>query len=421
MSRKRITPPALPRGAMRADHIWKKFRSDSGRPLIRDHVERLLSRRKNQLDDWTWVLRDVNLRVEPGESVALIGLNGSGKSTLLKVLSRVMYPNAGSVQLAGRVGALIEVRAGIHPDLSGRENVFFYGTILGLSRRMVASRFDDIIQFAELEDAVDRQVKFYSSGMQMRLGFGIAAFLEPDILLVDEVLAVGDVGFQQRCLARMKTVLEQGTTLIFVSHDMAAVEAMCQRAVWLDEAVMRADGPVREVVHHFRVGLEERAAAYADSLDDPIRISGVSITSPEGDVPVAGGPIDIKMAFESEGTHRVQLCLGVTEGPAAPIFLVDHDTTIPHGSSSICCSIASLPLPRGRYYLWVTAHGEAGGDRLSWQPVTHLDVEGQERGGSPRGIMLLSPVHVRAHWARDVEAPVGRDVPDRNGRQAEAR
>lgn len=400
---RRTSTPTSPPGTVDAYHVWKRFRSETNRPLLREQFQRVRARMSGQRADWTWVLRDIDLHIDPGESVALIGLNGSGKSTLLKVLSRVMYPNAGRVELSGRIGALIEVRAGIHPDLTGRENIFFYGTILGLSRREVAKRFDGIIAFAELEGAVERQVKFYSSGMQMRLGFGIAAFLEPDILLVDEVLSVGDVNFQQRCLERMKTVLDQGTTLVFVSHDMAAVEAMCSRAVWLDNSIMRADGPVVDVLQGYRRGLEERAAAYSADFADAIRIVDCAVHSPEGEQPVAGGPVDIALGLESVGRHDVQITVGVSEGPAAPIFLLRQETAVPDGYSRLGCHIVSLPLPRGRYYVWAAGSSDRGDNLLSWQPVTHLDVVGEARQGSPRGIMLLSPVHVRARWSSDAD------------------
>ena len=171
---------------------------------------------------------------EPGEAIGLIGANGSGKTTLLRLVNRVMYPYAGRVSVHGRVGALIEIRAGLHPELRGSENIYFFGSLLGLRRSEFAADFDDIVAFAELEHAIHRQVKFYSSGMQMRLGFAAASFLDPAILLVDEVLAVGDSAFQQRCLARLRGLLIAGTTLVFVSHDLAAVEATCRRAIWLD-------------------------------------------------------------------------------------------------------------------------------------------------------------------------------------------
>src|SRR5919198_4084977 len=216
-SASRRASPMLPSGSISATHLWKRFHADRRRRLLLDQLQSLPALlRGGGRRGWRWALRDVDLVAEPGESVALVGANGSGKSTLLKILTGVMYPYSGRVEAAGRVGALIEVRAGIHPDLTGRENIQLYGALLGLGRRKVRERFDEIVGFAELEDAVERQVKHYSTGMQMRLGVAVAAFLEPDILLVDEVLAVGDASFQQRCLDRMRQGLTQGTTLGFV-------------------------------------------------------------------------------------------------------------------------------------------------------------------------------------------------------------
>ena len=216
---------------------------------MRDRIELLRTRLANKSEKgWNWALRDVELLAEPGDAVGLIGQNGSGKTTFLRILTRVMYPEAGKVEVAGRVGALIEVTAGIHGDLTGRENIFLFGSILGLSRREVAARFDQIVEFAEIEDAIDRQVKYYSSGMQVRLGFSVAAFLEPDVLLVDEVLSVGDARFQQKCLDRMRAVMAQGTTLVFVSHNLAAVESVCRRGIWLNDGVVLKEGPIQEVL-----------------------------------------------------------------------------------------------------------------------------------------------------------------------------
>jgi ABC-type polysaccharide/polyol phosphate transport system ATPase subunit len=170
---------------------------------------------------YRWVLKDVGLEVGPGESLALIGINGSGKTTLLKIISQVTYQSAGLCTVRGRIGALLSVTAGLHPDLTGRENVYLYGAVLGMGRDNIKKRFNEIVEFAELEDAIDRQVKFFSLGMQMRLGFSIAAHLEPDILLVDEVLAVGDANFQQKCMQRIGEIVRNGTTLLYVSHDLA--------------------------------------------------------------------------------------------------------------------------------------------------------------------------------------------------------
>ncbi|MGZ4105603.1 MAG: ABC transporter ATP-binding protein, partial [Actinomycetota bacterium] len=207
----------LPEGTVLVDHVWKRFRADrvrQGRTAdLADRVGRRM-RRDAPPNPWRWVLKDISFRAEPGEAIGLVGVNGSGKSTLLKMINRVMFQHSGTIETSGRLGALIEVISGIHPDLSGRENTFIYGSLLGLTRKEVARRFDDIVAFAELEYAIDRKVKYYSSGMKMRIGFSIAAFLEPHILIVDEVLAVGDSSFQQKCLERMREVLQSGATLI---------------------------------------------------------------------------------------------------------------------------------------------------------------------------------------------------------------
>src|SRR6476646_10981300 len=250
------------KGEIQADQIWKRFRVDLRPPYFQDQLGRLADTvRRRPSPGWRWALRDVHLRMEPGDSIGLIGANGAGKSTLLKILTRVMYPTAGGVQVTGRTGAMIEVRTGISPQLSGRENIFVTASLMGLRRKDVARRFDEIVEFAGLEDSVDRLVKFYSVGMQMRLGFGVAAFLEPDVLLVDEVLAVGDAWFQQRCLDRMREVLQEGTTLVLVSHDLASVEAVCKRGLWLSDGLLVQDGPIREVLTSYRRAVEDRASS----------------------------------------------------------------------------------------------------------------------------------------------------------------
>jgi ABC-2 type transport system ATP-binding protein len=306
-------------------------------------------------------------------------------------------PTAGTLQVGGRVGALIEVRAGIHPELSGRENIYFYGTVLGLSRRQVADRFDDIVDFGELGHAVDRQVKFYSSGMQMRLGFSIAAFLEPDILLVDEALAVGDVGFQQRCLERMRTVLQQGTSLVFVSHDMAAVESMCERSVWMDAGVIRHDGPTAEVLNSYRMGLEEKAAALGALLDDAVRLVGLRVSGPDGHDARTGEDVTLELTLEARGAVRADVCVGVTDGPANPIFALTESVALLEGRNVVRVTAQSLPLPRGRYYVWIGAFTETGTE-MAWHPAGPLDVTGPRRAATPRGVMVHSPIHVPARW-----------------------
>jgi ABC-type polysaccharide/polyol phosphate transport system ATPase subunit len=207
-------------------------------------------------------LTDVSLRVDHGEAVAIIGRNGAGKTTLLKVIARVLRPREGSVKTDGRLVPLLELGAGFDPELSGRENVFLNGALLGQSRKYMAKRFDGIVAFAELEDFIDAPLRTYSTGMVARLGFAIATDVDPEILLLDEVLSVGDVGFQQKCAERMNRFRQKGVTFILVSHAMGVVRELCQRAVWLDGGCVRADGPSVEVTAAFEsfVGGENVAA-----------------------------------------------------------------------------------------------------------------------------------------------------------------
>jgi len=390
-----------PVGTIAVDHIWKRFKADPTAALLRARIKQVPGMLKgSQKRGWRWALQDVNLRVQPGESIGLVGINGSGKSTLLKILTKVMYPYAGQLDVVGRVGALIEVRAGIHPELTGRENIHLYGTLLGLTRKEVASRFDEIVDFAQLEDAIDRQVKFYSSGMQMRLGFGVAAFLEPDVLLVDEVLAVGDSTFQQRCIDRMRTVLTQGTTLVFVSHDLATVEGVCERAFWLHGGVPRQDGPVREVLQSYRHALEQVAELAA--TDGPVQIIKAQVSGPEGGVPHTQEPCDIDIVVHNQDSRQSLVVLGVSEGPAAPVFLLSQDTQLnADAEMNIRCRIDRLPLPRGRYFLWMGVFARFHGEQLAWHPVAHFDVTGQDLDPGPPGLVRLAPVHVPARWEVD--------------------
>lgn len=339
----------------------------------------------------------MELVANPGESVALFGANGSGKSTFLKILSRVMYPNFGKVDVSGRVGALIEIGAGIHPDLVGRENIFLNGALVGLSRKEIASRFDEIVAFAGLEDAIDRQVKFYSSGMKMRLGFSIAAFSEPDILLVDEVLAVGDATFQQRCLEKMRSVLAEGTTLVFVSHDLATVEATCTRGLWLRDGVIEADGPVRESLSAYRRAIEENASA-TRKTSGLVQIIKAEVSGPRGSIAETQQPFNARLIMRSADARTGSLCLGVTQGPATPIFSVRRDVQFNSGDVEVNCNIANLPLPRGKFYLWAGIFDVKGNDLLAWHPAARFEVAGSDLDAAPRAVVRLSPVHVAADW-----------------------
>jgi lipopolysaccharide transport system ATP-binding protein len=209
-------------------------------------------RGNNDPDENTiWALKDVSFEVAPGEIIGIIGRNGSGKSTLLKILSRITRPTTGRVTLKGRVGSLLEVGTGFHSELTGRENVFLNGAVLGMTRREIENKFDEIVAFAETDQFLDTPVKHYSTGMTVRLAFAVAAHLEPEILLIDEVLAVGDIAFQKKCLGKMNEVARAGRTVLFVSHDISAVNALCERAILLHEGSLILHGPTREVSTYY--------------------------------------------------------------------------------------------------------------------------------------------------------------------------
>src|ERR1019366_2307350 len=212
-------------------------------------------------DETFWALEDVSLEVREGEVLGLIGRNGAGKTTLLKILSRITKPTKGWADIHGRVGSLLEVGTGFHPELTGRENTFLSGAILGMGKSEIKRKFDEIVAFAELEQFIDTPVKHYSSGMYVRLAFAVAAHLEPDILLVDEVLAVGDASFQKKCIGKMDHVSHEGRTILFVSHNMAAMKALCTRAILIRDGALVGSGAVADMVDDYLLGAAEGPSA----------------------------------------------------------------------------------------------------------------------------------------------------------------
>jgi lipopolysaccharide transport system ATP-binding protein len=276
------------------DGVWKKFRrgerADSLRDLIPGMARRLVHGRPavDELDEATgdfWALRDVSFTVRPGEALGIIGPNGAGKSTVLKLLTRILKPTRGSCAVYGRTGALIEVAAGFHPDLTGRENIYLQGAILGMKRAEIARAMDEIIEFAELGDFIDTPVKRFSSGMSARLGFSIAAHLDPEVLIIDEVLSVGDMAFQQRCVDRMKRFKARDVAIVFVSHNLQQVSTLCDRGIFLQRAV-RAEGPVQDAISAYVTGAGTRSVSDPDA---PIQIVEARLTD-AGGAPVTAVP-----------------------------------------------------------------------------------------------------------------------------------
>ncbi len=256
-----------------------------------------------ELDETIWALQDISLEIRQGELVGIIGRNGAGKSTLLKILSRITEPTRGYAEIHGRVGALLEVGTGFHPELTGRENIYLNGAILGMKRAEIDRKFDEIVAFAEVERFIDTPVKHYSSGMQTRLGFAVAAHLEPEILIVDEVLAVGDARFQKKCLNKMQDVGRQGRTVLFVSHNMPAITRLCERAILVEEGAVLEDGPSHQVVAGYLAsGLGTTAAReWPDPAQAPgneiARLRAVRVRTEDGRV---SETVDIRRPFTVE-------------------------------------------------------------------------------------------------------------------------
>jgi ABC-2 type transport system ATP-binding protein len=391
----------LPAGTVRVDRLWKRFRDDEDRWSLSHQAKAKIAQWRHRDDaHWRYVLRDVSFEIGPGEAVGLVGPNGSGKSTLLKILTRTMYPHAGSLEVSGRVGALINLQAGISNQLTGRDNIYLYGSILGLKRSEVAAKFDRIVEFADLQEAVDRQLKFYSSGMQMRLGFSVACHLDPAILLVDEVLAVGDATFQQRCLDRMREVIQSGTTLILVSHDLASVEGTCQRCLWMYDGVLQADGPIRDVLSTYRQWIEE-TNSQVEGVQSEITVLKATATDGARGSPRSDEPMEIRLVLESPLPHSASFFIGVSEGPATPIFVLKQSAAIPAGESEVVCRLRHLPLPRGRFYVWLYARENAkyrGKELIPWHATCFFDVIGNRLQKPPLGIVRLSAVQVAGDW-----------------------
>ena len=270
----------MPDTVVTFSHISKRY-------LLRRKLARAALFIDAKSDDVFWALRDVNFEIQRGETVGLIGPNGAGKSTILKILARVTVPSEGSYKVRGRLGALIEVGAGLHPDLTGRENIYLYGAIMGMAKREIDTKFDQIVEFSEVERFLDTALKFYSSGMMVRLGFAVAAHIEPEVLLVDEVLAVGDTAFQAKCLNRIAELKEQDKTVVLVSHTMPSILQHSSRVLWIDHGTIQAFGDPEETVENYLRTVHSHGTGDADqefaaSADSPIRITGVTVRSADG-------------------------------------------------------------------------------------------------------------------------------------------
>jgi lipopolysaccharide transport system ATP-binding protein len=323
------------------------------------------SRRNGHAERTIWALRDVSFEVHPGEVVGIIGRNGAGKSTLLKILSRITEPTEGCVDLYGRVGSLLEVGTGFHPELTGRENIFLNGSILGMTHQEIQSRFDEIVAFAEVDQFLDTPVKRYSSGMYVRLAFAVAAHLQPEILVVDEVLAVGDAAFQKKCLGRMKDVATEGRTVLFVSHNMAAVSALCSKAMVLHQGVMQFPlGPVETAVQKYLNQINEITKTDLANRTDRqgagrIRIVNFGCFDRDGyevEYLISGQQVDLRIYYESNEARlsNVTTAIGVLSHTGTIVTMLSNQVASePFDSIAragwFSCRIKKLPLSPGTY------------------------------------------------------------------------
>jgi lipopolysaccharide transport system ATP-binding protein len=331
-----------------ARKLWRRFRWGTG----------------FETEDF-YALRDVSFTVQPGEVVGIVGRNGAGKSTLLKVLSRITEPTTGRVALRGRVASLLEVGTGFHPDLTGRENVFLNGAILGMSRAEIRAKFDEIVAFAEVERFLDTPVKRYSSGMYVRLAFAVAAHLEPEILIVDEVLAVGDDAFQKKCLGKMREVAaSHSRTVLFVSHNMSAVHGLCQRALLLEGGRTAAFGPTDEVVGRYLQqggSSDGRYVASGAGATRTAAIAAIELRNAQNETSSSfgnGSPLTVRIEYARAAAFTDALCPSVVVRNGAGVPLFHHHSKLnkqlfgnlpPGGSFSF--QLAKLPLPAGTYYV----------------------------------------------------------------------
>ncbi len=420
------------------DNVSKRFtlRQDKRRPSMLERLTSLVRPRSGGED--FWVLRDISFAVERGESIGLIGNNGAGKSTALKLMTRILEPSTGSVHLQGRVAALLELGSGFHPDLSGRENVFLYGSLMGFNRRDMQKRLDAIVDFAEIGQFFDTEVKHYSSGMYTRLAFAVATEVEPDILITDEVLAVGDETFQRRCMERIYRFRRMGKTIVFVSHALEVVRTLCDTAIWLDGGRARATGPASQVIDDYLDDVNRRererlvrlrydntqpAAAEEQQEEEAVRRRGsreveivqVELLDPEGHP---------RNVFYTHEPLRVRLHYVAHQPVAWPVFGVGlhHENgfwltgpntafdgfEIPRvdGAGFVDYVIPSLPLLSGRYDLTVAIYDETMlhpydvHDRLYQVPV-------QSRGiGEKYGVLSLAG---RWQWSEQ-QAPTAAET-----------
>jgi lipopolysaccharide transport system ATP-binding protein len=404
--------------ALRFENVGKEYAGRSGYRTLRSDLSALWSRERASADRVV-ALRNLNLELGVGESVGLVGRNGSGKTTALRLASRILYPTSGRVGTRGRVAGMMEVGTGLHPELTGLENIELFGRIMGLGKRGIAERRDAIVEFSELGDFVHQPVKHYSTGMLLRLGFSVAVHMDPDIVLVDEALSVGDQRFQLRCVEKLSEMKRSGATILLVSHDLGAVESVCPRTVVLRDGSIVDDGPTDDVlVRYVSEANREFVASAPRSVPTPGELTvDASLVDDEGEKTTtvnAGGRVTVRLNYQSPKelsgyftlgiVHPRQGCLiqaKMQDTEAEPVHL-DH-------RGAIECRFPNLPLVPGLYELWGEFTGEARyGAILEWQRLRRFEVV---RRGEDWPVRAIGgpPVVVNHQWVngRELESVPG--------------
>ncbi len=415
--------------AIRAESLGKRYRIRQGTraryDTLRDtlanlgsrivHLGRPFNRRStigNPDSDYVWALQDVSFEVRRGEAIGVIGRNGAGKTTLLKVLSRITEPTAGRAEVRGRVGSLLEVGTGFHPELTGRENIYLNGAILGMKKAEIDRRFDEIVAFAEVEKYVDTPVKFYSSGMGVRLAFAVAAHLEPEILLVDEVLAVGDAQFQKKCLGKMSNVAGEGRTVLFVSHQMGAVQNLCDWAMVLENGCLVQAGPVEQSIQFYLAKLQEttRGISLSDRSDrqgfGPFRFENVLFRDKHTRQPLqtilSGQDVIIEVSYrtaDGKAPEGLRVSIGFRTSAGQFMFACSNDaigasfSKLP-ARGCLICEVPRWPLTSGVYtYTLYSSQNRVLSDRIRDAGVVEVqsgDYYGTGRLPSPYQGLLVN-------------------------------
>jgi lipopolysaccharide transport system ATP-binding protein len=401
--------------AIEVKGLGKRFEigaAPGGYMLLTEQITERVRRRgrKPKMQDF-WALQEIDFEVQEGETFGVIGHNGAGKSTLLKILSRITPPTVGEARLRGRVGALLEVGTGFHPELTGRENVFLNGAILNMRRAEIQRRFDEIVEFADIGPFIETPVKRYSSGMQLRLAFSVAAHLEPEILIVDEVLSVGDVAFQQRCLDRMEDVSREGRTIVFISHNLGSVRNLCDRAMLLSRGRINAIGGVGQVINEYIGEVERdlpRSLRERENRDGTGELRFVDMRLERDgkviDSPTSGEDCDIVLSYDTERDRPFRTVnFGITVfslEDSTPLLNLSSETAgavfrdvPPRGEAR--CRLDNCPLPAGQYFMSITADlaGEMldGVHRAFEMTVSGGDFYGSGREPHPDHRTVLVP------------------------------